>query len=88
MNGERVPVDARREAVGGSPAEMRSLAATVCPGAVLTPLAEKTTTPDYRAYITKRLIPLGRVCTPDDIAHTVDRGPTGRARGSRNEVQT
>lgn len=40
----------------------------VCPGAVLTPLAEQGTTPEYREMVTKRLIPLGRWCTPEDIA--------------------
>ena len=40
----------------------------ICPGAVLTPLAEHGTTPGYREMVTKRLIPLGRWCTPEDIA--------------------
>jgi NAD(P)-dependent dehydrogenase (short-subunit alcohol dehydrogenase family) len=40
----------------------------ICPGAVLTPLAEQGTTPEYREMVTKRLIPLGRWCTIDDIA--------------------
>jgi NAD(P)-dependent dehydrogenase (short-subunit alcohol dehydrogenase family) len=40
----------------------------ICPGATLTPLAEETTTPEYRETLTHRLIPLGRWCTPDDIA--------------------
>ena len=40
----------------------------ICPGAVLTPLAEHGTTPEYREMVTKRLIPLGRWCTPEDIA--------------------
>jgi len=40
----------------------------ICPGAVLTPLAEHTTTAEYREMVTKRLIPMGRWCTPDDIA--------------------
>lgn len=39
----------------------------ICPGAVLTPLAQEHTTPEYREMVTKRLIPLGRWCTPDDI---------------------
>ncbi len=41
---------------------------TICPGAVLTPLAEESSTPEYRDFVTKRLIPMGRWCTPDDIA--------------------
>jgi NAD(P)-dependent dehydrogenase (short-subunit alcohol dehydrogenase family) len=40
----------------------------ICPGATLTPLAEGSTTPEYRETVTKRLIPLGRWCTIDDIA--------------------
>jgi NAD(P)-dependent dehydrogenase (short-subunit alcohol dehydrogenase family) len=43
----------------------------ICPGATLTPLAEQTTTPEYREMTTRRLIPLGRWCTPDDIAGAV-----------------
>jgi NAD(P)-dependent dehydrogenase (short-subunit alcohol dehydrogenase family) len=40
----------------------------ICPGAVLTPLAESGTTPEYREMVTKRLIPLGRWCRPDENA--------------------
>ncbi len=40
----------------------------ICPGATLTPLAEHQSTPEYRDIVTKRSIPLGRWCTPDDIA--------------------
>lgn len=40
----------------------------ICPGAVMTPLAEHGTTPEYREMVRKRLIPLGRWCTIDDIA--------------------
>jgi NAD(P)-dependent dehydrogenase (short-subunit alcohol dehydrogenase family) len=44
---------------------------TICPGPVLTPLAEEGTTPEYRAMVEKRLIPLGRWGTPADIAGAV-----------------
>ena len=44
---------------------------TICPGAILTPLAEESTTPDYRAMVEKRLIPLGRWGTSADIAGAV-----------------
>lgn len=44
---------------------------TVCPGGVLTPLMESGTTPEIRATLTERLIPLGRMCSPDDIAQAV-----------------
>ena len=40
----------------------------ICPGATLTPLAEQNSTPEYRLMVEKRLIPLGRWCTPADIA--------------------
>jgi NAD(P)-dependent dehydrogenase (short-subunit alcohol dehydrogenase family) len=40
----------------------------ICPGAVITPLAEEGTTPEYRDFVTTRLIPMGRWCTADDIA--------------------
>ena len=43
----------------------------ICPGATLTPLAEQGSTPEYREMVRKRLIPLGRWCTPDDIAAAV-----------------
>jgi NAD(P)-dependent dehydrogenase (short-subunit alcohol dehydrogenase family) len=41
---------------------------TICPGAILTPLAEEGTTREYREMVTKRLIPMARWGTPDDIA--------------------
>jgi NAD(P)-dependent dehydrogenase (short-subunit alcohol dehydrogenase family) len=44
---------------------------TICPGAVITPLAEESSTPELRAMLTKRLIPLGRFGTPEDIAEAV-----------------
>lgn len=40
---------------------------TICPGGVLTPLMEQGTTPEFRTMTAKRLIPLGRMCTPDEI---------------------
>ncbi len=40
----------------------------ICPGAVTTPLAEQTSTPEYREFVAHRLIPMGRWCTTDDIA--------------------
>jgi len=43
----------------------------ICPGATLTPLAEQGSTPEYREMVRERLIPLGRWCTPDDIAGAV-----------------
>ncbi|MCP8939406.1 SDR family oxidoreductase [Alsobacter sp. SYSU M60028] len=49
-------------------ADSRITVNAICPGAVLTPLAEMHTTPEYREMVTKRLIPLGRWCMPEDIA--------------------
>lgn len=43
----------------------------VCPGGVVTPLMESGTTPELRDTVTKRLVPLGRMSTPDDIAQAV-----------------
>ncbi|MBE9225496.1 SDR family oxidoreductase [Phormidium sp. LEGE 05292] len=42
---------------------------TIAPGAVLTPLAEQNTTQEYRDMTTKRLIPLGRWCTIEDLGN-------------------
>lgn len=39
----------------------------ICPGAVLTPLMEQHTTPQFRETVTKRLIPLGRMCSIEEI---------------------
>ncbi len=44
---------------------------SICPGAILTPLAYEGTTQEYRDMVTKRLIPLGRWGTPEDIAGAV-----------------
>jgi NAD(P)-dependent dehydrogenase (short-subunit alcohol dehydrogenase family) len=52
-------------------AEFKINVNTICPGAVLTPLAEESSTPELRATLTKRLIPLGRFGTPEDIAEAV-----------------
>ncbi|MFO1475588.1 MAG: SDR family oxidoreductase [Verrucomicrobiota bacterium] len=40
----------------------------ICPGGVLTPLMENSTTPELREKLIKRLVPLGRFCNLDDIA--------------------
>jgi NAD(P)-dependent dehydrogenase (short-subunit alcohol dehydrogenase family) len=44
---------------------------TICPGGVQTPLMEATTTPEYRATIIKRLVPLGRFTTIEEIGEAV-----------------
>lgn len=44
---------------------------TICPGGVQTPLMEMTTTPEYRESIIKRLIPLGRFTSLEEIGEAV-----------------
>jgi NAD(P)-dependent dehydrogenase (short-subunit alcohol dehydrogenase family) len=44
---------------------------TICPGGVVTPLMEEGSTPELRAMVTKRLVPMGRLGTPQDIAEAV-----------------
>ena len=39
----------------------------ICPGGVLTPLMEEETTPEFQAMVSKRLVPLGRMCSPGEI---------------------
>lgn len=43
----------------------------VCPGGVFTPLMEHGTTPEYRDMVVKRLIPLERFCTIEEIGEAV-----------------
>ncbi len=43
----------------------------VCPGGVVTPLMEKGTSQELRDKVTNRLVPLGRMCSLDDIAQPV-----------------
>ena len=44
---------------------------SVCPGGVLTPLMEQNTTKEFRDMVAKRLIPLGRMCSIDEIGEAV-----------------
>jgi NAD(P)-dependent dehydrogenase (short-subunit alcohol dehydrogenase family) len=52
---------------------------TVCPGAVLTPMTEAGSTPEFREKIRKRLIPLGRPCTIEEIGEAVSFLASDRA---------
>ncbi len=52
-------------------ADSRITVNTICPGPILTPLAEEGTSPEYRQMVEKRLIPLGRWGTPADVAGAV-----------------
>jgi len=51
----------------------------VCPGMVLTPLGEKTTTPEYREMARKRMLPLGRFQTVEEIGEAVSFLASDRA---------
>jgi NAD(P)-dependent dehydrogenase (short-subunit alcohol dehydrogenase family) len=52
---------------------------TVCPGGVQTPLMEASTTPEYRDMTIKRLIPLGRFTTTEEIGEAVSFLASDRA---------
>ncbi len=52
---------------------------TVCPGGVQTPLMESGTTPEYRAMTVKRLVPLGRFTTIEEIGEVVSFLASDRA---------
>jgi NAD(P)-dependent dehydrogenase (short-subunit alcohol dehydrogenase family) len=51
----------------------------VCPGGVLTPLMEEETTPEIRDAVTKRLVPLGRFTTMEEIGEAVSFLASDRA---------
>jgi NAD(P)-dependent dehydrogenase (short-subunit alcohol dehydrogenase family) len=52
---------------------------TVCPGGVQTPLMEAGTTPEYREMTVRRLVPLGRFTTIEEIGETVSFLASDRA---------
>lgn len=52
---------------------------SISPGGVLTPLMEAGSTPEFRDTLTKRLIPLGRFCTIDEIGEAVSFLASDRA---------
>ena len=52
---------------------------TVCPGGVHTPLMESGTTPEYREMTIKRLVPLGRFTTMEEIGEAVSFLASDRA---------
>jgi NAD(P)-dependent dehydrogenase (short-subunit alcohol dehydrogenase family) len=43
----------------------------VCPGGILTPWMQENTKPEMREAITRRVIPLGRMCSIEDIGEAV-----------------
>jgi NAD(P)-dependent dehydrogenase (short-subunit alcohol dehydrogenase family) len=52
---------------------------TICPGGVFTPLMEEHTTSEFREMVTKRLIPLGRMCSIEEIGETASFLASDRA---------
>jgi NAD(P)-dependent dehydrogenase (short-subunit alcohol dehydrogenase family) len=52
-------------------ADHRITVNAVCPGGVLTPLMEQHTKPEFRDALTRRLVPLGRFCTIEEIGEAV-----------------
>ena len=52
---------------------------TICPGGVQTPLMEEETTPEIRDAVTKRLVPLGRFTTMEEIGEAVSFLASDRA---------
>jgi NAD(P)-dependent dehydrogenase (short-subunit alcohol dehydrogenase family) len=52
----------------------------VCPGGVLTPLMEENTTEEFREFVRNRLIPLGRLCTPEEIGEAASFLASDRAQ--------
>ena len=59
---------------------------TVCPGGVQTPLMEAGTTPEYREMTVKRLIPLGRFTTIEEIGEAVSFLASDRAATITGQV--
>jgi NAD(P)-dependent dehydrogenase (short-subunit alcohol dehydrogenase family) len=60
-------------------ADSRITVNSICPGGVLTPLMEESSTPAFRETVTKRLVPLGRFCTIDEIGYAVSFLASDRA---------
>ena len=52
---------------------------TICPGGVQTPLMDASTTPEYREMTVKRLVPLGRFTTIEEIGEVVSFLASDRA---------
>jgi len=61
-------------------ADSRITVNAVCPGGVLTPLMEQHTTSEFRDMVSKRLIPLGRMCSIDEIGEAVSFLASDRAQ--------
>ena len=60
-------------------ADRRITVKTICPGGVVTPLMEESITPAYREMVTKRMVPLGRMCTMEELGETASFLASDRA---------
>ena len=61
-------------------ADRRITVNSICPGGVLTPLMEENITPEYREMTTRRLVPLGRMCTMEEIGEAASFLASDRAQ--------
>jgi NAD(P)-dependent dehydrogenase (short-subunit alcohol dehydrogenase family) len=61
-------------------ADRRITVNSVCPGGVVTPLMEENISPAFRDMVTKRMVPLGRMCTMEEIGEAVSFLASDRAR--------
>lgn len=61
-------------------ADRRITVNSICPGGVVTPLMEEGTSPAYREMVTKRLVPLGRMTTMEEIGEMVSFLASDRAQ--------
>ncbi len=60
-------------------ADQRITVNAVCPGGVITPLMEENITPEFRDTVARRLVPLGRLCTMEEIGEAVSFLASDRA---------
>ncbi len=61
-------------------ADQRITVNSVCPGGVVTPLMAEHVAPAFREMVTSRLVPLGRMCTMDEIGEAVSFLASDRAQ--------
>jgi NAD(P)-dependent dehydrogenase (short-subunit alcohol dehydrogenase family) len=61
-------------------ADSRITVNAICPGGVLTPLMEQHTSGEFREMVAKRLIPLGRMCSIEEIGEAVSFLASDRAQ--------
>ncbi|HQR48050.1 MAG TPA: SDR family NAD(P)-dependent oxidoreductase [Steroidobacteraceae bacterium] len=53
---------------------------SICPGGVITPLMEENISPAFRDMVTKRMVPLGRMTTMEEIGEAVSFLASERAQ--------